>query len=104
MMTRNSFIITLIKVQFHWYYILPLYFARDVLKDGGTAVDAAISALACNGAVHSHSMGLGGGFLMTIFKKSDEKTYFLNARETAPRYCTEDMFVNTTASPKRGIF
>ena len=74
------------------------------MKEGGTAVDAAISALACNGAVHSHSMGLGGGFLMTIFKKFEEKAYFLNARETAPRYSTEHMFVNTTLSPQRGIF
>ena len=41
---------------------------------------------------------------MTIFKKSEEKTYFLNARETAARYGTEDMFVNTTLSPQRGIF
>ena len=69
---------------------------RNVLREGGTAVDAAISALACNGAVHSHSMGLGGGFLMTIYKRSENRTYFLNARETAPRYTTEDMFVNST--------
>ena len=72
------------------------------MKEGGTAVDAAISALACNGAVHSHSMGLGGGFFMTIFKKSENKTYFLNARETAPKHSTEDMFVNSTANSRRG--
>lgn len=72
------------------------------MKENGTAVDAAIAALACNGVVHSHSMGLGGGFFMTIFKKSENKTYFLNARETAPKYFTENMFVNTTADSKRG--
>ena len=72
------------------------------MKEGGTAVDGAIAALVCNGAVHSHSMGLGGGFFMTIFIKSENKTYFLNARETAPKYATKEMFVNTTADSTRG--
>ena len=78
---------------------------RDVLKEGGTAVDGAIAALVCNGAVHSHSMGLGGGFFMTIFKKAENKIHFLNAREVAPSYATEDMFMNnniTKADPQKG--
>ena len=78
---------------------------RDVLKEGGTAVDGAIAALVCNGAVHSHSMGLGGGFFMTIFIKSENKAYYLNAREVAPSYATEDMFMNndiTKADPQKG--
>ena len=70
--------------------------------EGGTAVDGAIAALVCNGAVHSHSMGLGGGFFMTIYHKANNTPYFLNARETAAMYTTEDMFINTTADPKRG--
>ena len=77
---------------------------RKVLQENGTAVDAAIAAMVCNGAVHSHSNGLGGGFFMTIFIKSKNKTFFLNARETAPSYATETMFVNTTADSRRGNF
>ena len=73
-----------------------------MLKEGGTAVDGAIAALICNGAVHSHSAGLGGGFFMTIFIKAENKTYFLNARETAPSYASENMFVNTAADSLRG--
>ena len=85
--------------------ILLFKIFRDVLKEGGTAVDGAIAALVCNGAVHSHSMGLGGGFFMTIFNKTRNETYFLNAREVAPSYATKDMFINnniTKANPQKG--
>jgi gamma-glutamyltranspeptidase/glutathione hydrolase/leukotriene-C4 hydrolase len=30
-------------------------------------VDAALAALFCNGVYNSQSMGLGGGFLMTVY-------------------------------------
>ena len=59
-------------------------------------VDAAIASMACNGAVHSHSNGIGGGFFMTIYKTNENKAYFLNAREKAPHYVTENMFVDIT--------
>lgn len=38
----------------------------------------------CNGVVTMQSMGLGGGFVMTIYKRNERKAYFLNAREKAP--------------------
>ena len=75
---------------------------RQVLKEGGTAVDAAITTLLCNGAVHSHSMGLGGGFFMTIYKKDEGKSYFLNAREVAPLKANSTMYVNSSLSPTTG--
>lgn len=40
------------------------------------------------------SMGIGGGFLMTIYKKDEGKAYFLNAREKAPLAATEELFRN----------
>lgn len=49
------------------------------------------------------SMGLGGGFLMTIYTKNDRKAVTLNARETAPLNATWDMYQNEEQSRKGNI-
>ena len=47
-------------------------------------MDAAIATLFCNGLISSQSMGIGGGFLMTIYDRSSKKVTTINARESAP--------------------
>ena len=74
------------------YDVNKILFFRNIMKKNGTAVDVAIAVLVCNGAIHSHSLGLGGGFFMTIYIKNEGKSYFLNAREMAPLASTENMF------------
>ncbi|XP_077275212.1 glutathione hydrolase 1 proenzyme [Temnothorax americanus] len=64
----------------------------DILSRNGSAVDAAIAALLCEGVACLHSMGLGGGFLMTIWDAKSKTADYLDARETAPMAATEDMF------------
>ncbi|XP_072748595.1 scoloptoxin SSD14 [Anoplolepis gracilipes] len=64
----------------------------DILAKNGSAVDAAIAALLCEGVASLHSMGLGGGFLMTIWDAKNKTATYLDARETAPKAATEDMF------------
>ena len=39
---------------------------RDVLNEGGSAVDAAIATLFCVGIHCAHSAGIGGGFFMVV--------------------------------------
>ncbi|XP_058800051.1 scoloptoxin SSD14-like [Phymastichus coffea] len=77
----------------------------DILEHkNGTAVDAAIAALLCEGIASLHSMGLGGGFLMTIYDAKTQKATFLDARETAPKLANETMFGgNATLSFAGGL-
>ncbi|XP_076234085.1 glutathione hydrolase 1 proenzyme isoform X2 [Calliopsis andreniformis] len=64
----------------------------DILARDGSAVDAAIAALLCEGVASLHSMGLGGGFLMTIWDARTKTADYLDARETAPALAHKDMF------------
>ncbi|XP_033222463.1 scoloptoxin SSD14-like isoform X3 [Belonocnema kinseyi] len=46
----------------------------------------------CNGFINMHSLGFGGGFLMTIYERNTEKAYFLDARYSAPGAAHERMY------------
>lgn len=72
-----------------------------MLLEGGSAVDAAIAALLCDGVANAQSMGVGGGFVMTIWDAAKKKAHALIARERAPLNATEDMYGgNGTISAK----
>jgi gamma-glutamyltranspeptidase / glutathione hydrolase / leukotriene-C4 hydrolase len=73
--------------------------------EGGNAVDAAIATLFCDGVACLQSMGLGGGFVMTIYNKTTGEAHTINAREHAPAAAFEDMFQgNSTMSQKGKCF
>ncbi|XP_004520915.1 glutathione hydrolase 1 proenzyme [Ceratitis capitata] len=60
---------------------------RDILqKSRGTAVDAAIATLFCNGLLSMQSMGLGGGVLLNIYSSSEQRSYSILSRERAPQH------------------
>lgn len=42
---------------------------RRILEKNGTTMDAAIAAAICNGVMNAHSMGIGGGCVITVYSK-----------------------------------
>ena len=65
---------------------------NDVLKEDGSAVNAAIAALFCLGVINMHSSGVGGGGTMLVYQRNLEKATVIDFRETAPAAATPNMF------------
>ena len=59
--------------------------ALDVLKAGGSAVDAAIAADAALGLMEPTGSGIGGDLFALVWDPRTQKLYGLNASGTAPR-------------------
>lgn len=59
-------------------------------------MDATIASALCTGLGLMHNTGLGGGFIMTIYEKSTGKSYYLNARDSAPLAAYSEMYENKT--------
>jgi len=70
----------------------------------GSAVEAAIAALFCEGVVCVQSMGLGGGFLMTVYKRETRQVQTLNAREVAPKAANKTMFNGNSTLSTVGMY
>ena len=58
---------------------------------GGNVVDSAIATMYCNTVDNSQSMGIGGGFIMTLYLSNGTKIALV-ARETAPAAASKNMF------------
>ena len=73
---------------------------RDILRKGGSAVDAAIAIQMMLNLVEPQSSGIGGGgFLLSYHAKTgDIVTY--DGRETAPASANPYMFLDGTGKPK----
>ena len=71
----------------------------DVLKAGGSAVDAAVAIQAVLGLVEPQSSGIGGGAFMTYYDAKTHKVTAYNGRETAPADATPDMFLDDNKNP-----
>ncbi|MVM31620.1 gamma-glutamyltransferase [Spirosoma sp. HMF4905] len=62
----------------------------DILKQGGTAVDAAIAANAALGVIEPNNGGIGGDLFAIIWSAKDRKLYGLNASGRSPKGLTYD--------------
>ena len=76
----------------------------EMLKAGGSAVDAAIAVQMVLGLVEPQSSGLGGGAFLLHSTAGDgatanAKVQAFDGRETAPAAATEDMLLNADGQP-----
>ncbi len=71
----------------------------NVLRRGGSAVDAAVAVQAVLGLVEPESSGLGGGSFMTYYDAKTHKVVAFNGRETAPAGASPDMFMGPDGKP-----
>ena len=71
----------------------------NVLKRGGSAVDAAIAVQAMLSLVEPQSSGVGGGAFMTYFDARTRKITVYDGREVAPAQATAGMFLDGAGKP-----
>ncbi|GAQ91012.1 gamma-glutamyltranspeptidase [Klebsormidium nitens] len=64
---------------------------RDVLAEGGTAVDAAVATALCLGVVRPEASGVGGGAFMLI-RNANGSAEVIDMREEAPSRASQDMY------------
>lgn len=75
----------------------------EVLKRGGSAIDAAIAVQAMLGLVEPQSSGIGGGAFILYWDNEKNKLYSIDARETAPLAATESLFLNENGKAPKWI-
>lgn len=71
----------------------------DILREGGSAVDAAIAVAMTLGLVDPESSGVGGGGLLVHYRASDRAIEAYDGREWAPMGARPDMFIQADGQP-----
>ena len=70
-----------------------------VLREGGSAIDAAVAVQAVLGLVEPQSSGLGGGAFMVYYDAASRKVTAYDGRETAPAGAGPDLFLGPDGKP-----
>src|SRR5580693_5993552 len=70
-----------------------------VLRQGGSAADAAIAVQVVLGLVEPQSSGVGGGGFISYYDARTHQVTAYNGRETAPAGATPDMFLDSDGKP-----
>ena len=71
----------------------------EVLKRGGSAVDAAVAVQAMLSLVEPQSSGIGGGAFLNYYDGATRKITIYDGRETAPAQASPSMFLDSTGQP-----
>ena len=73
----------------------------EILRRGGTAVDAAVAVQMALGVVEPQSSGIGGGGFLLYYDAESRTISVYDGRETAPAGATPAMFLATDPSGKK---
>ncbi|PZO01899.1 MAG: gamma-glutamyltransferase [Hyphomicrobiales bacterium] len=76
---------------------------RDILRAGGSAVDAAITIQLVLNLVEPQSSGIGGGAFLLHWDEAGKRLVTLDGRETAPAAAKPDRFIGADGKPMRFI-
>ncbi|MEN9838623.1 MAG: hypothetical protein RL177_102, partial [Bacteroidota bacterium] len=74
----------------------------DVMREGGNAVDAAVSTFFMLAVTYPQAGNLGGGGFM-VLRLADGTTAALDFREVAPAAATRDMYLDDNGSPQPAL-
>ena len=73
--------------------VLATQAGQQILRDGGSAVDAAIAMQLVLGLVEPQSSGIGGGAFLLHYDAAGQKVRSYDGRETAPAAVRPDLFL-----------
>ncbi|WP_240653035.1 gamma-glutamyltransferase [Sphingomonas crocodyli] len=71
----------------------------EILKQGGTAADAAVAVMAALGVVEPGHSGIGGGGFLVYYDAKTKKVSTYNAREAAPAAADGNWFLGADGKP-----
>jgi len=72
----------------------------QMMRAGGSAVDAAIATQMVLGLVEPESSGIGGGAFMLVYDPATRHTTSFDGREMAPASATPTMFLDANGQPR----
>ena len=73
----------------------------EILRAGGSAIDAAIAVQMVLNVVEPQASGIGGGGFLVHYSAKSLSIETYDGRETAPAAATPDMFLNSDGSPRQ---
>ena len=82
-------------------HVLASEAGAAVLRDGGTAFDAAVTVALVLGVTNPHSSGIGGGGF-AVYRTDGAPPQSLDFREMAPSFFDADTFADGTRNSRRG--
>jgi gamma-glutamyltranspeptidase/glutathione hydrolase len=71
----------------------------EILRAGGNVVDAAVAVGFALAVTHPEAGNLGGGGFLLYRRASDDRTFFIDFREKAPRRATPELYHDRDGKP-----